>query len=522
MKYSVFKKNGIFDRADYIFFLIIGALSLYLFVFKLPFPGTDDLVYKQPGASLAKGLGLTAPALKNYLPEVDRLFAHYPPIYPFLYGIWFSLFGFSFSSSLALSLFIAYLIAIGYVLLFKFSLKEQIPSYLYGLIFFSWCSAITAMHRPDILFILLALSLLLVVTKTASKELTFIVQFYIIFLLGLSLATSFGLGLLFIVYLFFVLISVKGLKASSVKTFCLWAFFGIALSLLIWFVQLYPDPYLIKLQFIDPYLFGWQLLGSLGMHNFINAIIHGSVFSFYRLFHYLPLIVFLSAVFIAYLLLSKEKEEKKFLTWQFSGLSLVLFFLFIKLTHKNTYITVFVLFLVFIYGIALVKIIEGVKGLHYKRLFIFITFVFLFISWSPSLRMFLLPLTWEKEDTYSYNKELIEKNIKKGSKVLTDVGFWYALNNDYDIYESYFASSNIYDCSYVLLRSGGSGKADLAVLPIIPDDQKKYFHENFTLQLNTMSDEPNKLFGLPISKSRWCYRFELYKRRQAPHGGGVI
>jgi hypothetical protein len=84
-------------------------------------------------------------------------------------------------------------------------------------------------------------------------------------------------------------------------------------------------------------------------------------------------------------------------------------------------------------------------------------------------------------------------------------------NNKYEIFDKYFAPSNINICDYVLVGGGGRGKPNNKTPPI-DTCYLPYFNSNFTRQLNTTLDQPNKLFGFPISRSRWSYRFELYKR----------
>lgn len=496
-------RNKIFNQHDCRFFIIVAIISVILFIFKLPFPWTDDLAYKQAGASFAKGIGFAAPGLKGYLPEVERVFAHCPPIYPFLFGLWFSIFNFSLSSSLALSILICYLIMFLYVLLFKTKLKK-FPLYIYGLIFYVWCNAVVAIHRPDTLFLLLALSTLLIIFKITSERMTFITQFSIIMLLGLSLAASPGLGLLFLVYLFFVLVSIRGFNMQTIRTCCIWSFFSIALFILFWWIFLRSDFYLVKSQFIDPQI----LRQILGKHMTIKE---GLIFTFYRTFQYIPLTILLTVIFFACILLYKNK--RKFLISQFLGIAIVLSFLLIKLPHKSTYITVFLSLAAFIFGMSLISVIENSKNLYFKKMLVLATFFSLLISCAPVIRMAFFPLTWNKADTYDYNIKLIQNNIKKGSKVLTDVIFWYGLNKDYEIFDAYFASGNLYDCSYVLSAGCGSGKPDLPVLPRLNDEQRRYFYENFTKQLSTLSNEPNKIFGIPISRSRWSYRFVLYKRK---------
>ena len=92
----------------YAFLLCIICLSVYFLVFKIPYPGKDDLILKQPGINFFSGKGFSAPAITGLYPGVEKLFIEYPPVYPMLYGVWFFIFGFSLFSSMTLSLLLCY------------------------------------------------------------------------------------------------------------------------------------------------------------------------------------------------------------------------------------------------------------------------------------------------------------------------------------------------------------------------------------------------------------------------------
>lgn len=491
-----------------IFFLLLFFISIYFLIHKLPFPGIDDLFFKEPGIRLLRGLGFSVPSATGCFPGIEKLLAQYPAVYPFIFGTWFLVFGLSMSSSLSLSFLICAAIAFIQALLFREVLGKRLPGYIYGLIFFSWTIATGAIHRPDPLLTLLGLSLLLIIIQKASKKATFLTQLIIVLLMGLSMGTSPALGALLMVYMFFVLISIKGFRVQTIKTFSIWCSLGVVLCALIWWATLRSAPHLFMDQVIRA---GLEDMDA-------RALLEGIKFSFRygNSLFYVPLIAYLTLLFAAGTFLEKNKQKRNFLLWQFLGVIFVWISLMIKLPGKFTYRQAFFAFFVFICGVAAVKFFESVRNIYLKKVLIFILFFCIGISYLPFFRGLALPLTWEKQDTYAYNKELILNNVPKGSKVLTDVRFWYIFDKDYEIYDLYFGSFNIYICDYVLLVSGGSGKPEVAPLYFFSGERDvPYFHKNFTKQLSTMSNQPNRLFGLPISRSRWCYRFQLYKRRTA-------
>ena len=57
------------------------VLACWLCSLGVPVPRWDDGIYKSPGAELAQHGRLIVPAAKGFLPQADRVFAAYPPLY---------------------------------------------------------------------------------------------------------------------------------------------------------------------------------------------------------------------------------------------------------------------------------------------------------------------------------------------------------------------------------------------------------------------------------------------------------
>jgi len=485
------------------FFLILLFIFLYLYVFKLPFPGTDDLFFKEAGVSLIRGQGFRAPGLIGFSPDIEKHFVWYPPLYPFIYGIWFFLFGFSISNSLVLSYLICGLIAFRQCQLYDAMAKTKTPFYIYGLISFSWTIALKEIHRPDALLTLFVLSLLLLLIKKITKGLTLSDNLNIIFLIGLSLATSFALGILSMVYIYFVFVSMQGFSIRTTKNFFSLFTFGFAICSLIWWLSFHSAPYLFKTQFIEflyNRLFPIEYLSILP-YTIINHFKFG-----FSLF-YLPLIIFLIFVTIKSIILESDMIKKNLIFWQFLGIVIAWLILVIIVPYRYTYFQVF--YTIFISGVVFQISAKLFEKSRIKRFF----YLCLFISYLPFFKTtFLLPLTWNKQDMYGYNKRLILSNVSKGSKIITDPRFWYLFDKDYEVFSPSSSYSVIHSCDYVLLASGGGGSPSVPLNQMV-QNELSYFKQNFIKHLSSMTNQPNKLFGIPISRSRWSYRFELYKRK---------
>jgi len=489
------------------FFLVLFLLSCYMVIFRIPLPGTDDIFYKQAGLNLARGFGFASPALQGFLPGVEKVFSLYPPVYPFLFGICFFILGFSITSSLMVSFLICGLSAAIQVALYKTLLNnKRIPLHIYFLIFFSWTLSIKAIDRPDPFLVLLVLTLLLLIIKKLPAGSSNKTQVCIIALMGLSLSTSPVLGALLILYIFSVVLSIKGCNAVTVIRFGLWFSLAVVLMAIIWCIPVARDPGLFQDQFLIrfttnnniPFLL-WSLQGCLKFN-----------FKYGFTGFYIPLFVFLLAIFIVNILLEKDRYKIKFLGWQFLALCFIIFLELIEIPRKYTYQQATFPFLVLVCGIAMIYLLGRIKWPFLRKTVLICFFVTFIIASLPFLRMLIFPLSWNRQDLYDYNSELILSNIPKGSLVLTDPGFWYVFNENYRIFDANFGFRNILNYDYVLLASGG--RINAATHLPFRNKYKDYFYKNFKVKLSTLSSTPNEIFGFAIARSRWCYRFILYER----------
>ena len=80
--------------------LLLSLLAGYLAVMMVQgrFAVTDEMFFKAAGAQWAETGRFAAPEFSGFLgatPPVETIYAVYPPVYPFLFGIWVRLMGFS-------------------------------------------------------------------------------------------------------------------------------------------------------------------------------------------------------------------------------------------------------------------------------------------------------------------------------------------------------------------------------------------------------------------------------------------
>lgn len=486
---------------DNIFILCILLLTAYMLYFKIPFPGTDEIIYKEPAFRISSGLSFASPAVTGVHPGIDTLFVHYPQGYPYSLGLWFKIFGFSISSSLLFSYFISFSILVLLLYLYRSSLSQGMSAIAYGFIFVSWSIAILAADRPDSLEIL-ALLIVLIFLRSKYSILKGS-DLILCLLICLAILISPMQAILALPYLFFHYLEIKKLKVSSFVAFIAVSLGGIVLALSVWSTVFLSDPSSFKRQFIDSVLDVSKEASQTNPVDGIRFMMH-----YGYLYCYLPLlfILFLRTVFS-----KKEKSENhKFFLLQFFSLAMIWGALIFKVQTKYTYLNVFYIFFLYILGVNDLNQRRnfGNQKLNFTVLFCII------LAAAPLLRMILIPLSWNSMDFYEYNKKRILETIPEGKTVLTDPRFWHLLGPNHRVYDMGFSPQEIYRSDYLLLSSGGSGKSGQLLLNLDSVDSD-YFHKHFYLKDSTVmkDEEANHIFGFPITKSRWSYRYALYERK---------
>jgi len=460
---------------------------------------------------MSQGLGFTAPAMKGHFPGIERLAAHYPPVYPFLIGLWFWIFGFSITSSLLFSLLICGISAALLVCLFECALGAVLPRVVYGLVFIAWILSVSAIHRPDPLYVLFGLLLLWAFQKwLPQRSRNWSTYPMLALLMGLSLGTSPVIGIFMLPYFCSVFITTLGPKRESFLLFLGLSLGGIIVSLSLWALVFRTEPLLFRYQFLDRALLIARESETLNAAFLRIRFLIGHD----QLFWHLPLLLFLFTITPFSLLRAPRTQEKQALFLSFVTLMGIWCVLWWKVQNRYTYLNMSHVFLLYVCGVAFVRGLIEIKNSLLRQLLHGVVWLGIFVAVLSFVRMALMPLTWSGDDLYAYNGRRILGQIPKGSVVLTDVRFWYLLEPRYRIYDAHFSHSSIYESDYVLLASGGSGRPDAVLTSSMTAAEYRYFTQNFKRKDSTLSKAPNRLLGLLIARSRWSYRFDLYERKE--------
>jgi len=477
-----------------LFIAICFALSAWSTINGRPAPSIDNLTYKYPGFQLVKHSQFSVPAMEGFYKGIEKIFLLHPPLYPLCFAGWILIFGFSLPSALAFEFFLHFLIAL---CLYKIVNKLLYPKSEYwaffaGLVYFF---PVSYLDRPERLSILLGLTAFYIIHYIPKLRIWLKAAFAGI-LSGLALSSHLIVGGLYLIYLAFSVFDKKSFK-EPLRFIAI--IFGISTGVLacIWLPFILPNKEFFAGQFIKHFLD--NLVGT----RDIPANLMGT-------FKYLKFAFPLIAALLIFPFFSGLRNGK----FAIIGIYFIVGLCAVFTSTKSTY---FASLVPLIY-ISVIKDIvlwfkqpksKGAGGVFIKAVFVSAIFFHLM----PAIPGNLTPFFAQKEDRYDFSYARIAGEIPQGAKVLTDGVFWYCLAGKARIYDSYFTwPEQIKNCDYILLSANGSGT------PGVPSILKKisvrdYIENNFKVVDTTLSFEPNMVFKIPVSHSRWGYRFVLFKRK---------
>jgi len=187
------------------FFLAIMLSSFCLLCgqvwFEVHVPGTDVFLFKEAGINLAQKGQFVASNLPHMPFGVEKTFAYYPPVYPFLFGVWSWLFGVGLPQSLSFNAFLTFT----RTLLMGFLLLPMLPKSFFekntggtrwavGVLWVCLSLLTTDRDRPDELAMVFGFTLLLILQSSQREGLKLLGASVALALEG---ATSPACGVLF-------------------------------------------------------------------------------------------------------------------------------------------------------------------------------------------------------------------------------------------------------------------------------------------------------------------------------------
>ncbi len=119
----------LFDRIA-VLFIVLQALLLWCGLSRMPLAPAlgDELIINDPAISLSRGGGLVAPSLGGSVVGLDKLYAHFPPVYIFLEAGMLKVLGISATSLRALSAISLTLGTLTFAAILRLLLRQQLVS----------------------------------------------------------------------------------------------------------------------------------------------------------------------------------------------------------------------------------------------------------------------------------------------------------------------------------------------------------------------------------------------------------
>lgn len=113
-----------------------------------------------------------------------------------------------------------------------------------------------------------------------------------------------------------------------------------------------------------------------------------------------------------------------------------------------------------------------------------------------------------EEDRYEHAAAAIRETLGEGSIVVADGPLWTALVERYDFYDLGLGASLVASARYVVTTGHGTGRLGVSGF----ETTALFRPGEFRLVRDTLLAEPQRLFGIPLGRSRLGYGLRIYER----------
>jgi hypothetical protein len=485
------KKNQLLK----LIFFLCGALLL---IFKLTVSQgghVDEIFFKAPGLNWAIDNGWCSPeetGFGGWSPPLDEVFASYPPLYPFFFGLFVKLFGFGWRVCAGYDAGIH--VALAFVLVHF--IRLAVPArphvgWVIGILFLF--TAYPA--RPDrlaMIFGYFSLALLLCdgpklpVRRYAGSGMLFG------FCMGTSIPCALALSPMFAALIWH---ADKNIKVAATRLIVAAATTGITFLVIVlpvlWF---HAD--------------AWKQNLSATRHvtsfAFLSSLTH--LFRYHSLSLVLLLLLLLPGIFV-FLRLLKARREIGFSQWFFwyGSACFTLAFFMIKSTFQGYYHWFFIPW----FAAALFQ--SNLCQFWSRRTALFWVAVSLIPALAFNVRTMLAALVTKHERRVSSFSALVESQVPEGASVLCTAEYWWLLasrNHVYDIMNH--GVMDVERIQYIILTGCGTG-APNTHQPLPPFAN----HGDYELISSSLAQDVPSIFGIPLTRSSTSPAPVIFRRIEA-------
>jgi hypothetical protein len=451
------------------------------------FVGLDEVFFKAPGREWARSGRLAAPELTGFLrdldpplePPIEEVWFVYPPVYPFLFGVYTRLVGFGPRQCMVYDALIH-----GLLVFLTFGIARRLREGLPDRVCFGIGLAILPVGifcRPDELAMCFGMAGLLVLLRGSSWGQ---VAFSGI-LFGLCAATSVGTALLLgIVALTLLALSGRVLRGAGWSAAAGGAFVLAIAPVLI----AHPDAYRQYLAHASTHVGRGNFLLSLFTH-WENEQFHRSVL--------------LACLLVAGVSLLARGSDLSWVRWRrlWLGPLLGLAFLAVFLPDK-VYYTWFLGPWMIVAAVVVWR--SSANRLHpiVIRGVALAVLGFYAIAVAPFCKNLLTMCTLPKAQRLACNARRVRELIPPGSTVLTD-DYWWVLADDCRVYDLYFGRPDPETIDYIILTGNGSGNPQM--VREVPAYLADYLPQHFQPIQNGINTESVSVFGRTVPNSAFGF-----------------
>jgi hypothetical protein len=510
LKGCVFKGRSILPLL-----LLLAAFLVIEFAYPR-FAVTDEIAYKAAGRNISQGGAFAAPELEGYLhatPPFERVYAHYPPLYMWLFGQWTRAVGFGWAGCVGYDALISAGLAI-----IMYGLANTTLSTLLGPpsaprpIGLAFLTALLTLlfrnpGRPDELGMALGFAntwWLLLPHASSLRQPS--VNFISGVLAGLMLCTSPGVFLAFIPFLAALwLRRAERLRniAHSLAATALGGGLAVALCLTPLFLA-HPRFYLQFFQAVQ----NLELLNDVVFRRFtvITDAWHILPQSLLILFATVPVL----CLGIAFLWQTgRVREMLAFFIAPLAGFAVV-FFLYVSYYYWWFLQPWFLL-------IALVVVADCWRSPRLRPLAsVAVGWLGMWLAFASiwPMKDYLIRITLAPEQTLTPNAQKLRELIPKGAHVLTESrSAWGILENDHSVYDPQF--SDIQDLArieFFVTDGNGTGQAGVWWWPR-NTRYSSMVRDNFEVISDALSRTPLRVFGFSVTNSAYGFGTVVMRRR---------
>ncbi len=457
------------------------------------FPFIDEIAYKCAGLHWANSGRYAAPELTGLLvvdPPVEVVWAGYPPLYTFAFGLIVKGFGFGWRTCVLFDAVIRVALAcVTFLLARRLSPSlSQAGAWLAGL------AVIPLGHsgRPDELATCFGLAgVLLLLRAPHSLSRTGAAGL----LLGLSAATSPACGVTLGIVQAVLLLGADPWR-RSVGLLALWAALAASAALLVFAPLLLVHPGALH-QFLAH-------ARRVPSPDFLGGLLAG--FQFCWAVARCRLLAMLGLAALGLLALTRAGLPLA-RTWLGGWAGLL--FLFLFSSYRFTYFW-FVGPLFLAAGLATLSLAwEGWRPWR-RRAFVGLLGLAILVGALPWLRNTYVLHTLASSQALGPNVREVTSRVPTGSVVLTDL-YWWVLADDCRVYDLNFGTPpSLEQVDYVVLSGNGS---QVPGQPSFRSDWQEYVRQHFDVVYDNLNREPSRLFGVRLSASAYGFGPLILARR---------